>query len=197
MIIYGAGGHAKVVFDASQKEITYIVDDNVLITEFKNKPVSAYDPTLNLNEEVVIAVGDNATRKKIVAKMSHRFTTVEALSAIIDSTVEIGLGSMILHGAIVQADTKIGEHTIVNTGASIDHDCNIGDFCHIAPQVTLCGEVTVGDGTIIGSGATVVPAVTIGKWCKIGVGSVVTKNIPDFGVAVGNPARVIKIDEQR
>ena len=57
--------------------------------------------------------------------------------------------------------------------------------------------MTVGDGTIIGSGATVVPAVTIGKWCKIGVGSVVTKNIPDFGVAVGNPARVIKIDEQR
>jgi hypothetical protein len=77
MIIFGAGGHTKVVFDASQKEITYNVDDNVLITEFKKKPiVSAYDPILSLNEEVVIAVGDNATRKKIVAKMSHRFTTV-------------------------------------------------------------------------------------------------------------------------
>jgi sugar O-acyltransferase (sialic acid O-acetyltransferase NeuD family) len=95
----------------------------------------------------------------------------------------------------VQADTKIGEHTIVNTGASIDHDCAIGSFCHIAPQVTLCGEVSVGDGTIVGSGTTVVPGITIGKWCKIGAGSVVTKNIPDFGVSVGNPARIIKINE--
>lgn len=197
MIIYGTGGHAKVVFDASQKEITSFIDDNELIKEFKKKPVSAYDPTLDLNEEVVIAVGDNATRKKVAAKISHRFTTIEALSAIIDATVKIGLGSMILHGAIVQADTQIGEHTIVNTGASIDHDCSIGSFCHIAPQVTLCGEVSVGDGTIIGSGSTVVPAITIGKWCKIGAGSVVTKDIPDFGIAVGNPARVIKIDEQR
>jgi hypothetical protein len=76
MISFGAEGHAKVVFDASQKEITFIVDDNVLIIKFKKKPVSECDPILNLNEEVVIAVGDNVTRKNIVAKMSHRFTIV-------------------------------------------------------------------------------------------------------------------------
>jgi sugar O-acyltransferase (sialic acid O-acetyltransferase NeuD family) len=99
---------------------------------------------------------------------------------------------MILHGAIVQAMAKIGNHVIVNTGAQVDHDCVIGDFAHIAPRVVLCGGVSVGEGTLVGAGATVAPGVTIGKWATIGAGAVIIAGIPDYAVAVGNPARVIK-----
>ncbi|EJT71777.1 maltose O-acetyltransferase [Gaeumannomyces tritici R3-111a-1] len=52
--------------------------------------------------------------------------------------------------------------------------------------------VVIGDDCWIGGGSTILPGVTIGKGCTIGAGSIVTKSIPDFSVAVGSPAKVIK-----
>ncbi|SPO06212.1 related to E.coli galactoside O-acetyltransferase [Cephalotrichum gorgonifer] len=52
--------------------------------------------------------------------------------------------------------------------------------------------VKIGDDCWIGGNVTIMPGVTIGKGCTIGSGSVVTKDIPDFSVAVGSPARVVK-----
>lgn len=54
------------------------------------------------------------------------------------------------------------------------------------------GEVVIGSGSWIGENAIILPGVKIGKKCIIGAGSVVTKSIPDYSMAVGNPARVVK-----
>ena len=53
-------------------------------------------------------------------------------------------------------------------------------------------EVIIDEDTHIGANAVVVAGVHIGKRCQIGAGSVITKDIPDYSIAVGNPARVIK-----
>jgi acetyltransferase-like isoleucine patch superfamily enzyme len=82
----------------------------------------------------------------------------------------------------------------IDTAASIDRDNFIGDFAHVSPHATLCGHVSVGEGTHVGAGATVIQNIQIGKWCSIGAGSVVIRDIPDYATAVGNPARVIKIE---
>lgn len=65
------------------------------------------------------------------------------------------------------------------------------------PQLRLTGKelaspVTIGDNVWLGGGVIVCPGVTIGSNVTIGAGSVVTKDIPDNVVAVGNPCRVIK-----
>lgn len=52
--------------------------------------------------------------------------------------------------------------------------------------------INIGDGAWLGGKVTVVPGVSIGKHSVIGAGSVVTKDIPDDVVAVGNPCRVIR-----
>lgn len=52
--------------------------------------------------------------------------------------------------------------------------------------------VYIGDGSWIGTGAVVLPGAKIGRHCTIGANSVVTGEIPDYSVAVGAPARVIK-----
>lgn len=54
------------------------------------------------------------------------------------------------------------------------------------------GNVSIGEGSWIGEKVIILPDVNIGKKCVIGAGSVVTKSIPDFSIAVGNPAKVIK-----
>jgi acetyltransferase-like isoleucine patch superfamily enzyme len=51
--------------------------------------------------------------------------------------------------------------------------------------------VEIGDGSFLGFGAVVLPNVRIGKYCVIGANSCVTRNIPDYSVAAGNPAIVI------
>ena len=52
--------------------------------------------------------------------------------------------------------------------------------------------VRIGENCWIGAGALIMPGVTIGDNSVIGAGSVVTKDIPDWSVAVGNPCRVVK-----
>ncbi|CAM1509573.1 Fc.00g033120.m01.CDS01 [Cosmosporella sp. VM-42] len=58
--------------------------------------------------------------------------------------------------------------------------------------VEYAKSVTIGDDCWIGGNTTIMPGVTIGKGCTIGAGSVVTKSIPDFSVAIGSPAKVVK-----
>ena len=52
--------------------------------------------------------------------------------------------------------------------------------------------IRIGDDCWIGGGVVILPGVTIGEGCTIGAGSVVTRDIPPFSVAVGNPCKVIK-----
>lgn len=59
-------------------------------------------------------------------------------------------------------------------------------------QPLVVKDVFIGDGTWCGQRVCILPGVTIGKHCIIGAGSIVTHSIPDYSMAVGNPAKVIK-----
>jgi sugar O-acyltransferase (sialic acid O-acetyltransferase NeuD family) len=151
-----------------------------------------YDPDFEPTAKAMVAIGNNALRKNVVALTSHTFAKAVHRSAVVSSFAIIGEGSMILHRAVVQAQSNIGKHVIINTGAQVDHDGNIADYVHIAPGTVLCGCVQVGEGTMIGARAVILPGIKVGKWAMIGAGAVVTKDVPDYAVVVGNPARLIK-----
>jgi len=59
-------------------------------------------------------------------------------------------------------------------------------------NVEFARTVTIGDDCWIGGQTVILPGVTIGKGCTIGAGSVVTRDIPDWSVAIGSPAKVVK-----
>jgi len=59
-------------------------------------------------------------------------------------------------------------------------------------KISSPGPVIIGDGTWVGIGVSILPNVKIGKNCVIGANSVVTRDIPDFSVAIGNPAKVVR-----
>ena len=56
-----------------------------------------------------------------------------------------------------------------------------------------CKPVLIREYAWVGAGATILPGVCIGRHAIVGAGSVVTKDVPDYAVAVGNPAKVIKM----
>ncbi|MBC6719182.1 acyltransferase [Treponema sp. Marseille-Q4130] len=58
--------------------------------------------------------------------------------------------------------------------------------------VLLCKTVLIKRDTWIGAGATILPGVCAGKHAVVGAGSVVTKDVPDYAVVVGSPARIVK-----
>lgn len=108
------------------------------------------------------------------------------------------------------ARIEVGDHTFINYGTSISaHDsvaigrhCHLGHYTmildnseHHVSQHTLMPAskpVVVEDSVWIGSRVTILPGVCIGHHSVVGAGSVVTKSIPPYSVAVGNPARVIR-----
>jgi len=195
VILQGGGGHARVVLDClldQGVEVVGIFDPQLSGSLHGIAYLGAYDPSFEPSGKAVIAIGDNAIRRKVAQECKHAFANAVHPTAVISKRAALGTGDMILHRSIVQASVSIGNHVILNTASQIDHDCVIGDYAHVGPGAVLCGAVTVGEGSFIGAGAVIIPGRAIGKWAIIGAGTVVRTDIPDFAVAVGNPARIIK-----
>lgn len=198
IIIYGAGGHAKVVFNLVQLagfKVKGFIDSFTDIKTFRNHVV--FNKPID-NENYIIAIGDNKARERIASLELCDMCFQKAIihsTAVVNTSFSLGEGSIVLSNAVVNPDAIIGKHVIINTAAVIEHDCIIKDYVHVSPNATLSGAVEVGEGTHIGSGAIIIPGIKIGQWCTIGAGSVVIRDVPDYSTVVGNPARIIKTDE--
>jgi acetyltransferase-like isoleucine patch superfamily enzyme len=95
---------------------------------------------------------------------------------------------------------EIGNGVAITTGVMIlTHQRDLTNYKHgmFAMHCPFkIGKVIIKDGAHIGIGAIIMPGVTIGEGAVIGAGSVVTKDIPPYCVAVGMPAKVIKVFEK-
>lgn len=203
LIVFGAGGHAKVVIDAAEKQgfrQIRIVDDAERYwgTTIMGYPVfGGRDVLLQGGERppAIVAVGDNRIRCAIAAWLESQgfpLATVIHPSAQLGRGVAVGRGSVLVAGVVVNSDAMIGANVIVNTAATVDHDCVVGDGVHLAPGVHLCGEAQVGSGSLLGVGAVAIPCVKVGRDCVIGAGAVVLNDIPDGVRVAGVPARPLR-----
>lgn len=91
-----------------------------------------------------------------------------------------------------EASVTIGDDCFVGPNVSIYTACHSTDPVERNTRMEWAEHVTIGDNVWIGGSVTILPGVTIGNNVTIGAGSVVTKDIPDNVVAVGNPCKVIK-----
>ena len=135
--------------------------------------------------------------KRMFGNVGENVWINQPITLAVGSTVTIGAGTYINSGLILIDDYKvtIGEGCLFGTNVTL---CTTGH--PIDPEARAKGgmysfPITIGDGAWIGAGAIILPGVTIGKYAVVGAGSVVTKDIPDYTVAVGNPCKPLrKID---
>ncbi len=196
MYILGASGHAKVIVDIFKKNgesIEGFFDDNLNLLEFSGmQSRGAVHDAQEVEGSYIIAIGANKVRQRISQSLKLHFVKAIHPKAVIDESVQIDEGTVVMAGAVINVDSTIGKHVIINTGAVVDHDCVVEDFAHLSPNVTLSGNVKVGEGVHIGAGAVVIPGVKIGRWATVGAGTVVIKDVPEGATVVGSPARRIK-----
>ncbi|HYF03952.1 MAG TPA: acyltransferase [Patescibacteria group bacterium] len=124
----------------------------------------------------------------------------------------------VMKNATVGKNCNIGEHSFVESGAIVGDNCTIKNGVAIWDGVKLESDVFVGPyatftndmvprtksissefhlvsttikrGSSIGANATIICGTVLGQFCMIGAGSVVTKDVPDFALVYGNPAKV-------
>lgn len=202
IIIMGAGGHGQVVADALKQmevaePVAFVDEDRELHgKKIMGIPVPGGNAAISsINHDgIVIALGDNALRKRIFNELrdagENLFTVIHP-SAIIAPDVEIGEGCMILAGAVINTQAEIKDNTIINTNSTIEHHNQIGPHAHIAPGSTLGGEVVIGEEAMVGIGATVLPRIRIGEKSILGGGSTAIKDIPGNAKAAGIPAHTL------
>jgi len=124
----------------------------------------------------------------------------------------IGRKCIIGKGVYVDTGVSIGDCVKIQNYACVYHGVTIEDGVFVGPHVCFTNDLyprstnpdgslksdqdwsvaatLVRNGASLGANATILPGITIGSWVMVGAGSVVTRDIPDYGLALGNPARL-------
>ncbi|MGH1472176.1 MAG: acyltransferase [Cellvibrionaceae bacterium] len=132
-------------------------------------------------------------------------TRVWQFSVVFESAI-IGRNCNLCAHTLVESDVIIGDNVTVKSGVYIWAGTRIEDDVFLGPNATLTNDlmprskqypesfsgITLKSGCSIGANATLLPGITVGKGAMVGAGAVVTSDVPDNAVVVGNPARIIR-----
>ncbi len=211
VLIWGAGGHGKVVADlvraaghavAGYADLDQAKWSTVVEPGGATVVISEADLLQLLDQggllpcratAIALAIGNNETRLRNAKRAARAL--MPALvhpAATVSESAQLGPGTVVFAGAVVNAAATIGSAAIINTAAVIEHDCTVGDGAHVAPGAVLTGGVTVGQAALVGARAVVLPGVTIGADALVGAGSVVAGPVKAGVVVAGVPARVLR-----
>jgi acetyltransferase-like isoleucine patch superfamily enzyme len=125
----------------------------------------------------------------------------------------IGAESIIGKGCYIDSDVQIGCRVKIQSNVSVFHGVTIEDGVFVGPHVCFTNDkaprainpdgslkgaddwtvtpTRVCYGASVGANATVVCGVTVGRFCLVAAGAVVTRDVPDYGLVAGNPARLV------
>jgi len=192
--------------NSSKKFKNVRIGRNAVISEYV---LLGVPPRGNKEGELMTVIGDNAIIR------SH---SVIYAGNIIGDNFETGNGVNIRENNKIGSNVKVGTHSVIEHDIEIHDGVNIHSNVFICEYTLIESDCFIGPSASflnalhplgkkvkeylkgphlkkmskVGANSTLLPGVIIGEMSLIGAGSVVTKNIPDYKVAFGNPAKVIK-----
>jgi UDP-2-acetamido-3-amino-2,3-dideoxy-glucuronate N-acetyltransferase len=158
------------------------------------RPSVRIHPTAEVSAEAVIGPGTSIWHQAQVRERAR-----------------VGAGCVIGKNVYIDFEVEIGDHVKIQNNVSLFHGVQIDDGVFIGPHVCFTNDLLpravnrdgspkaaddwqvsrthVRHGAALGANATVLPGVSIGRWALVGAGSVVTGDVGDHELVVGNPAR--------
>lgn len=212
LYIYCAGGFGKEIMDVARRKnnITHewrdikFVDDAIVVDLKYGAQVMSFDQVVandGLDQaEFLIAAGEPVVRYKIRKKLEQANAKLGRLvdvSTALADTAHISDGVIITPLCSISSDAVLAINSCVNTMSIIGHDVFIGENSVISSMVNMGGACIVGKDSYIGMGALIKEGVKIGSNSIIGMGSVVYNDVPNGVIALGNPARVMRNNENQ
>ena len=143
----------------------------------------------------------------VLGRGVRMYAFVNLYGCTIGDETSVGTFVEIQKGVTIGARCKIQSHTFICEGVTIEDEVFVGHNVNFIndtyPRATASGAMqTEADWTVVptlvrrgaslGTGSTILGGVTIGEGAIVGAGSVVTRDIPEYAIAVGNPAQVVK-----
>jgi sugar O-acyltransferase (sialic acid O-acetyltransferase NeuD family) len=212
--IYGAGGLGREVFELVKSinhkfnrwnEVFFIDDAADTISNPAGLQVNCFKDVLNKTElsevEICIAVGEPSIRLMLSERILNsqlRLATLIHPEIVIPSSTIIGSGSIICNFSSVSCDVNIGSNVYIHPMTVIGHDVTVGSHSVISSFVDIGGNSKVGENVYLALNVMVKQGVNIDSGTIVGMASVVNSNLPSNVIALGNPARPMRRnDEQR
>jgi sugar O-acyltransferase (sialic acid O-acetyltransferase NeuD family) len=193
IIIIGAGGGSKMCIDALSTSTNFkvvgLLDDKVDLGEVVlGVPVVgnilSVDKLLEINIfNFVIAFGVLEKRNlrfelyNALKKKGCKFPNIIHSKSIIEKSVELGEGNVILAGSNIGSCVKIGNLNYINNNTLISHDCTLIDNIHVAPGAVLASSINIDSHVLIGMNTTIYYGLKIGESSTILNGLIINNNI--------------------
>lgn len=208
--IYGAGGLgreilelARIINDKCKRWEDYIfVDDGDVPSKISDIDVCKYEVArakFGDKLEMAMGIGEPSIREKLFNKLKNDGIATPTLihpDIYIPESTKIGNGVIIQCGCFISCDVIIEDYVLIQPAANVGHDNVLHEGVIISSGVCLSGINNIGKYTYIGVGACTKQIINIGEYSIIGMGSMVVRDIPDEVVAMGNPARPMKRNEE-
>ncbi|WP_373155547.1 acetyltransferase [Clostridium sp. AUH-JLR23] len=174
----------------------------IKLKTFEGKPVIDFESIesyYNIEEyEILIGIGYkdmNSLRKRIVLEAidkGYKLYTFIHPNSLIDDSVCIDEGNIIMSGVIIDYNVKIGKSNIIEIGCNIAHETLINDYNYFAPSVSIGGKVKIKNNSFFGLNATIRSAITVNNYSLIGAGCYLNKSTKEYGVYVPAKSTLLK-----
>jgi len=205
ILIYGAGGFGREVYDTisknNEKDSEYIVKGFVDDAHSSGTVINGLEVIggeevlagLDLSFDVVLAISDPVGRKRLFDKYSDRFEFRSIIhpNSEISKYAQIGRGCIIQSFCIVAANSQIGDSVIMNAHSGVGHDANVHSYVSIMSYCDVAGNAEVGPLTFIGTGARILPNIYVSQESYLCAGTVLMKNLISPSKVIGNPGKII------
>lgn len=210
LFIYGSGGIGcelcdivdKINIDGKRWRKVSFVDDVRTERVWYNREVFRFGEMLAETEncECVIALGEPAFRRSLYERLlEHEISlaTIIDPTAVVSRTAKIGKGCIIGPHSFVSSNTRLDDNSMLEIQTVVGHDIYVGRHAVVSSCSVLGGNSHVGHESFVGLNCTIKEGARIGDQCIIGMGSSVFSDIGDGYIALGNPARPVRINEKQ
>lgn len=207
LLIYGAGGLAKEVYDLAVRNYRDRYDTICFIDDYADEGSFYFSERVRFSSlekiigektacvEGIVAVGEPAYRKMLAEKFENAGIPLATLidrTAVVSPSAVIEEGCIVCEQALVHAEAKIGKGVLIQPLSAVGHGSEIGCYSVISSGCVICGDVEIGNATYLGVNAAVREKLRIGANVIVAMGAVLFSDVEENNTVVGNPARVTR-----